>query len=83
LDIIVQVERMRDGQRRLVQMSEVIGMESDVITTNDIAAFEFQQEDVHGRISGTYRSTPAVPKFKSRLAYYKLERAWAEAMSQL
>src|SRR6516164_677221 len=83
LDIIVQVERMRDGQRRIVQMSEVIGMEGDVITTNDIAAFEFQQEDVHGRISGTYRSTQAIPKFKSRLAYYRLDQAWAEAMSQL
>ena len=39
LDIIVQVERMRDGQRRIVQITEVIGMEGDVITTNDIAAF--------------------------------------------
>src|SRR5437016_4489043 len=83
LDIIVQAERMRDGQRRIVQITEVIGMEGDVITTNDIAAFEFQQEDVHGRISGTYRSTQAIPKFKSRLAYYRLVRAWAEAMGQL
>jgi pilus assembly protein CpaF len=83
LDIIVQVERMRDGQRRIVQISEVIGMEGDVITTNDIAAFEFQQEDVHGQISGTYRSTQAIPKFKSRLVYYGLDRAWAEAMRQL
>jgi pilus assembly protein CpaF len=83
LDIIVQVERMRDGQRRIVQISEVIGLEGDVITTNDIAAFEFQQEDVHGLISGTYRSTQAIPKFKSRLVYYGLDRAWAEAMRQL
>ena len=83
LDLIVQVERMRDGQRRIIQISEVIGLEGDVITTNDIAAFEYEHEDVHGRISGTYRSTNAVPKFKSRLAYYGLDRAWAEAMRQL
>lgn len=83
LDIIVQVERMRDGQRRVIQISEVIGLEGDVITTNDIAAFEFEEEDVHGRISGTYRSTHAVPKFKSRLVYFGLDRAWAEAMRQL
>lgn len=83
LDIIVQVERMRDGQRRIVQISEVIGLEGDVITTNDIAAFEYKDEDVHGRISGTYRSTQAVPKFKSRLVYYGLDRNWAEAMRQL
>ena len=83
LDIIVQVERMRDGQRRVVQISEVIGLEGDVITTNDIAAFEYQLEDVNGQISGTYRSTQAIPKFKSRLAYYGLDRAWDEAMRQL
>jgi pilus assembly protein CpaF len=83
LDIIVQVERMRDGQRRVIQMTEVIGLEGDVITTNDIAAFEYQEEDVHGRILGTYRSTQAIPKFKSRLAYYGLDRAWADAMRQI
>jgi pilus assembly protein CpaF len=83
LDIIVQVERMRDGQRRVIQITEVIGLEGDVITTNDIAAFEYEAEDVHGRISGTYRSTQAVPRFKSRLGYFGLDRAWAEAMRQL
>lgn len=83
LDIIVQVERMRDGQRRIVQLSEVVSMEGDVITTNDLAAFEYQEEDVHGKIKGAYRSTNAVPKFKSRLVYYGLDRAWAEAMKQI
>jgi pilus assembly protein CpaF len=83
LDIIVQVERMRDGQRRVVQISEVIGMEGDVITTNDIALFQFQQEDAQGRISGTYKSTQAAPKFKSRLAYFGLDQSWAGNMRQL
>src|SRR4051812_12717740 len=83
LDVIVQIERMRDGQRRIVQISEVIGLEGDVITTNDIAAFEYQEEDVHGRIIGSYRSTHAIPKFKSRLSYYGLDRTWAEAMKQV
>jgi pilus assembly protein CpaF len=83
LDVIVQVERMRDGQRRIVQISEVVGLEGEVITTNDIAVFEYKDEDVHGRIQGTYKSTNAVPKFKSRLAYYGLERAWAEAMGKI
>jgi pilus assembly protein CpaF len=83
LDVIVQIERMRDGQRRIVQISEVIGLEGDVITTNHIAAFEYQAEDVHGRILGTYKSTHAIPKFKSRLAYYGLDRTWAEAMRQV
>ncbi|MGY3483148.1 pilus assembly protein CpaF [Bradyrhizobium sp. USDA 4011] len=83
LDLIVQVERMRDGQRRIIQVSEVIGLEGEVITTNDIALFEYKEEDAHGRILGTYRSTNAVPKFKSRLVYFGLDRAWAEAMRRI
>jgi pilus assembly protein CpaF len=83
LDVIVQVERMRDGRRRVVQISEVIGLEGEVITTNDIAAFEYKEEDVHARIVGAYKSTQAVPKFKSRLAYYGFDRAWVEAMRQI
>ena len=61
LDIIVQVERMRDGQRRIVQVSEVIGLEGEVITTNDIALFEYKDEDVHGRILA-----PTGPPTRSR-----------------
>ena len=83
LDIIVQVERMRDGQRRIIQVSEVTGLEGEVITMNDIAVFEYREEDNHGRISGSYKTTHAVPKFKSRLVYYGLERAWAGAMRQI
>ena len=83
LDMIVQVERMRDGQRRIMQITEVIGMEGEVITTNDIALFQYQQDDAQGRITGSYKSTHAVPKFQSRLAYFGLERAWAENMRQV
>jgi pilus assembly protein CpaF len=83
LDIIIQVERMRDGQRRIVQISEVTGMESEVITTNDIALFEFQEETAQGLVTGAYKSTMAVPKFKSRLVYYGLDRAWAETVREL
>jgi len=83
LDLIVQVERMRDGQRRIVQVSEVVGLEGDVITTNDVAAFEYKEDDVHGRIIGSYKSTHAIPKFRARLAYFGVERAWGEAMRQI
>jgi pilus assembly protein CpaF len=79
LDLIVQVERMRDGQRRVTQLTEVCGLEGDVITTNDIALFEFGHEDVQGRIVGRYHSPQALPGFFSRLAYFGLDRAWIEA----
>lgn len=83
IDLIIQVERMRDGQRRIVQLSEVVGMEGDTITINDIAQFEYERDDMRGRIVGSYRSTQAIPKFKNRLAYFGLDRAWTEAMQQI
>src|SRR6201987_2386419 len=83
LDLVVHIERMRDGIRRVQSIVKIVGLEGDVITTNDTAAFEYKEEDVHGRIVGTYRSTNAIPKFKSRLVYYGLDRAWAEAMRQI
>src|SRR5690349_10926664 len=67
LDLIVQVERMRDGQRRVTQVTEICGLEEDVITTNDVAAFRFSHEDAQGRIVGVYVSPMATPKFNERL----------------
>lgn len=83
LDLIIHVERMRDGQRRITQISEVTGMEGDVITTNDVAVFEFDQEDTQGQIKGRYKSLQAVPGFRSRLAYFGLDRAWVESIRQV
>ena len=83
IDMIVHVERMRDGQRRVMQLTEVCGMEGEIITTNDVALFEYQQEDAQGRIFGTYKSTQAIPKFKKNLDYFGLDRAWSESVRQI
>jgi pilus assembly protein CpaF len=83
LDVIIQVERMRDGQRRVVQVTEVCGMEEDVITTNDVAIFKYSHEDSQGRLFGSYISSMAVPKFNDRLAYFGLDRAWKAASQEV
>jgi pilus assembly protein CpaF len=83
LDLIIQTERMRDGVRRITQVSEVCGLEGDVITTNDHATFEYQQEDTNGRIVGRYDSARIRPGFMSRLELYGLERAWTAAMREI
>jgi pilus assembly protein CpaF len=80
LDLIVQVERMRDGVRRVVQLSEVRGLEGDVITMNDLVAFEFDGEDARGRIRGEWRAASIKPGFADRLAYFGLEDAWSQAL---
>ena len=74
---------MRDGQRRVIQVTEICGLEDDVITTNEVAAFKFSHEDFQGRIIGAYVSPMATPKFSERLAYFGLERAWKAAMQEI
>jgi len=66
LDLIVQLERMRDGSRRVVTISEVEGMEGDVITMSDI--FKFEMGGYEGeRVIGTLRPTGLRPKFMDKI----------------
>jgi pilus assembly protein CpaF len=83
LDVIVQIERMRDGQRRIVQVTKICGMEGDIITTNEIAAYKFSHEDANGRLVGNYVSPLAVPKFMDRLAYFGFDKTWKETMQEI
>ena len=66
IDMIVQLERMRDGSRRVTSITEIQGMEGDVITTADI--FKFEQTGLEeGRIIGRLRPTGIRPKFMERI----------------
>ncbi len=78
--MIIQAERQRDGGRRVTQVSEVCGMEGDVIIMNDIFQLEMNGTGPDGRLRGTYKVSRARPGFQSRLQYFGLERAWAAAM---
>jgi pilus assembly protein CpaF len=82
IDLIIQIQRMRDGGRRVVQVSEVCGMEGDIVTMNDIANFEFDREDARGRIQGHYVIGGGRPAFWERLEYFGFERAWNEALKE-
>jgi pilus assembly protein CpaF len=81
VDMIVQVERQRDGSRRLTQVSEVCGMEGDVITMNTIFEFEVEGENRDGKLFGHYNVSHVPPSFLPRLAYFGLEKAWQAAMA--
>jgi pilus assembly protein CpaF len=83
VDLIVQIERMRDGQRRITQISDIRGMESDIITLNDVVSFEYGGEDPSGKIIGRYRTAGARPSFAARLSYFGLENAWMDAFQSL
>ena len=66
IDMIVQLERMRDGSRRVVSITEVQGMEGDVITTADIFKFE-QAGFEEGKVIGRLRPTGIRPKFMGKI----------------
>jgi pilus assembly protein CpaF len=83
VDLIVHVERMHDGSRRVTQISDVCNLEGDVITMNDVALFEFEREDGQGRIIGHYRASQARPSFMARLEYFGLGRAWVAANGEV
>ncbi|HEX5078633.1 MAG TPA: CpaF family protein [Geminicoccaceae bacterium] len=80
VNLIVQVSRMRDGVRRVTHVTEIIGMEGEVITTQDLFSFEFQGESREGTLIGQYKSSGVRPHFTKRAAYFGLERALQQAM---
>ncbi|WP_375164718.1 CpaF family protein [Temperatibacter marinus] len=83
VDMIVQVQRMRDGGRRTTHVTEVVGMEGDVITTQDLFKYEFTGEDESGKLIGEFKSSGVRPHFLQRAQYFGLDRALMEAMSGL
>jgi pilus assembly protein CpaF len=82
VDLIVQVARQRDGGRRLIQVTEVCGLEGEVVIFNDVFAFEITGESFDGRLVGRYHPSRSQPAFAQRLAYFGLDRAWASALDE-
>lgn len=82
VDLIVQVARQRDGGRRVTQVTEICGMEGEIITTNDLFALELEGQDRDGRLFGKYHRSRIAPSFAARLAYFALDKAWEEMMAQ-
>ncbi|HMN84677.1 MAG TPA: ATPase, T2SS/T4P/T4SS family, partial [Bauldia sp.] len=81
IDVIVQAERLRDGTRRITNITEVVGLEGDVIITQDIFVFDILGEDANGRILGRHRSTGiGRPKFWDRARYYGEDSRLAAAL---
>jgi pilus assembly protein CpaF len=81
VNLIIQVARMRDGVRRVTHVTELVGMEGDVVTTQDLFTYEYQGESRDGLLVGTFKAHPVRPHFLKRAAYYGLDRALMAAMA--
>lgn len=78
--LIVQIERMRDGMRRVTRITELVGMEGEVIITQDLFTFRYDASAYSEEVKGVYESASVRPAFSARAAYYGLEDALLEAM---
>jgi pilus assembly protein CpaF len=81
VDLIIQVERHRDGGRRITQVTEVSGIEGDVILTNDIFHLDLLGEGPDGRLLSKYRISRLPPRFQERLVYFGLDHAWTAGLA--
>jgi pilus assembly protein CpaF len=83
IDVIVQAARLRDGSRRITHISEVLGMEGEVIVTQDIFLYDIIGEDQNGMLIGRHRSTGITkPNFAERARYFNEERNLVEALEK-
>ncbi len=71
IDVVIQAARLRDGSRKITHITEVMGMEGDVIITQDLFVYDMTGEDANGKILGRHRSTGiGRPRFWERARYY-------------
>ncbi|MCW3797417.1 CpaF family protein [Sphingomonas sp. BN140010] len=79
VDIIVQVKRLRDGSRRTTNVTEVIGMEGEVIVTQELFKFEYLDETADGKIIGEYRSMGLRPYTLEKAKQFGFDQPYLEA----
>jgi pilus assembly protein CpaF len=84
VDVVIQAARLRDGSRRITHVTEVMGMEGDVIVTQDVVLYDILGEDASGKLLGRHRSTGiGRPRFWERARYYGEEKHLASALDAM
>ena len=83
VDVVIQATRLRDGSRRITHVTEVMGLEGDVIITQDLVLYDILGEDAQGKLKGRHRSTGiGQPRFWERARYYGEEERLAAALDR-
>ncbi len=80
VNMIVQIQRMRDGVRRLTYVTEIVGCEGDIITTQDLFTYAFTGVDKNGGLIGEFKSTGLRPRFTERAEYFGLDKVLLACM---
>jgi pilus assembly protein CpaF len=80
--VIIQAQRLRDGSRRITHITELLGMEGDTVTMQDLFTYEILGEDKNGKIIGQHKATGLRPGFWDRSRYFGLADLLAEALDE-
>ena len=80
IHLIIQISRMRDGKRRITQVTEITGMEGEVVTTQDLFKFIYDGENADGTLAGRFECSYLRPHFMPRAEYFGLGTRLLEAM---
>jgi pilus assembly protein CpaF len=80
VQVIIQAARLRDGSRKITHVTEIIGMEGEVVTLQDLFVYEIIGEDANGKLIGRHKFTGLRPSFWDRARYFGKERDLAEIL---
>ncbi|MBN8521919.1 MAG: CpaF family protein [Alphaproteobacteria bacterium] len=82
VNVILQVQRLRDGSRKVTHISEITGMEGDVVTMQDLFKLEIEGEDETGKLITRLKSSGMRPKFWDKARQFGVERMVLDAMEE-
>ncbi len=82
VQVIIQVQRLRDGSRKVTHVSEITGMEGDVVTMQDLFKLEFEGEDEDGKLITALKSSGMRPKFWDNARQFGVENLVLDAMEE-
>ena len=83
IHVVIQAQRLRDGSRRITHITEVMGMEGEMVILQDLVLYEVTGEDENGNLIAHQKSTGLRPSFWDRARYFGLEKELQEAMDGL
>lgn len=82
VNVIIQVQRLRDGSRKVTHVSEIVGMEGDVVTMQDLFTLDVEGEDEFGRLITTQKPSGLRPKYYDRMRQFNMHTLVNEAMGE-
>jgi pilus assembly protein CpaF len=82
INVIIQVQRLRDGSRKVTHVSEITGMEGEVVTMQDLFVLDILGEDAQGKLITKQRSTGLRPKFFDKARSFGVEKYVLDAMEE-